>query len=93
MFEEELVQRIDNEKKEFEKEIDEYRKLAGWDSKNYIVLKTTIEKFHRKIYKICKKYKDFMHEPSRVHVFETYRKKALSDSFEGFYQNFLEKQF
>lgn len=60
MFESELQQKIENEKKQFEKDIDEYRKLAGWDSKNYIVLKQTIEKFHRRIYKVCKRYKDFM---------------------------------
>jgi midasin (ATPase involved in ribosome maturation) len=78
------------EKLMFEKEMEEYQKLAGWNSTNYAVLKSTVEKFHGKIHKINKRYKDFLIEPMRVHVFETFRKKLLVDSFEIFlntYQN------
>lgn len=75
------MEKVEAECKEFDKEIEEYRRLAGWDSKNYLTLKATLEKFHKKIYKICKKYKDFMQEPSRIHVFEPYRKKLLQENY------------
>lgn len=69
-----------------EKEIEDYRKLAGWDSNNYLVLKATVEKFHKKIFRICKKYKDFLGEPVRVHVLDKCRNEILCNSFEGFTQ-------
>lgn len=39
MFEEQLIIKVENECEGFEKEIEEYRRLAGWDSKNYMILK------------------------------------------------------
>lgn len=93
LFKQELLSKVEAEKKQFEQDIDEYRKLAGWDSKNYVILKATVEKFHKRVFRICKKYKDFMQEPARVHVFEPYRKKLLLDNYLAFYEHFLQKQF
>ena len=71
----------ERERMEQEKEIEDYKKLAGWDSNNYLILKATVEKFHKKIYRICKKFKDFLNEPLRVHVLEPARKEILVENF------------
>lgn len=45
-----------------QKEIRECEVLVGWDSNNFHVLKSTVEKFHKRLYKIGKSYKDFLNE-------------------------------
>jgi len=57
---------IAQEKKMFQGEMQEYIKLAGWNSTNYLILKGTVEKFHSKIHKIGKRYKEFLNESMRV---------------------------
>ncbi len=68
-------------KSALEKEIEEYKNLAGWDSKNYLVLKATVEKFQQKIHRILRKYKEFLVEPLYKHVLEPQRNSNLVNSF------------
>jgi len=44
------------------KDIKECEILVGWDSNNFHILKSTVDKFHKKLYKIGKGYKDFLNE-------------------------------
>ena len=69
----------------FQGEMQEYIKLAGWNSTNYLILKGTVEKFHSKIHKIGKRYKEFLNESMRVQVFDYARNSILSDSFSSFH--------
>ena len=55
-FYEDHQENIKELKENIEKEIKEYKQLAGWKSTNYLILKSTSEKFQRSIHKILKKY-------------------------------------
>lgn len=48
------------QKQEAQKDIRECELLVGWDSNNFHVIKATVEKFHTKLYKIGKKFKDYL---------------------------------
>lgn len=47
-------------KKASYKEIRECELLVGWDSNNFHILKATVEKFHKKLYKVGKTYKEYL---------------------------------
>lgn len=71
-----------NELKEItENEIKEYKQLAGWKSTNYLVLKSTSEKFQRSVHKVLKKYEDSLRMPF-VNIIKKQREKGFSGSLE-----------
>ena len=79
-----FLSRKDSARKGLEREIKEYEDLAGWKSKNYLILKDTCEKFRKKINRICKRYNEILISPIDQFLLETTRNSMLHDSLESF---------
>ncbi|EGR30434.1 type a von willebrand factor domain protein [Ichthyophthirius multifiliis] len=79
---------IDENKQEYEKECKDYINLAGWESKNYLTLKQTVEKFQGKLHRILKKYKGFLQEPISRHIFDKQRNNFFAQNYDNFYQKY-----
>ncbi|KAL4485768.1 hypothetical protein ABPG72_012308 [Tetrahymena utriculariae] len=69
---------------EHEKDCEEYVTLAGWESKNYITLKATVDKFQGKVHRIVKRYRDFLQEPISRHIFDPTRNLIFAENYESF---------
>ena len=54
---------------EAQSDIKECEFLVGWDSNNFHILKSTVDKFHKKIYKIGKKFKEFLNQNTDMVLF------------------------
>ena len=78
------MNRKENMRKALEKEIKEYEELAGWKSKNYLILKDTCEKFRKKINRISRRYIEILESPIDQFLLETTRNSLLHDSLESF---------
>jgi len=81
---ENFLSRKESSKKVFEKEIREYEELAGWKSKNYLILRDTCEKFRKKVNRIAKKYEEILEESIDKFVLSPFRENLLHNSFEEF---------
>ena len=77
------------EKRKFDQEIKDYGKMAGWNFNNYVTLKQTVEKFHKKVNRIIKGFKDFLSEPLRIQVIDFARNEDLCDSFASFHGRYI----
>ncbi len=59
-----FAEKMKSIKNESETDIKECVTLVGWDSNNFHTLKSTVEKFHKRLYKIVKSYKDHLNAPA-----------------------------
>ena len=86
-FEEEHSATVTELKTSIEREIKEYKQLAGWKSTNYLILKSTSEKFQRSIHKILKKYEDSLKAPF-VTIIQKHREMGFADSLAQYHDKF-----
>ena len=68
----------------FEEEINECTELAGWKSKNYLVLKDTVDKYHRKIHSVLKRYRESLEVGLEGFLFAPLRKSLEAEDMNGF---------
>ena len=68
----------------FEEEINECTELAGWKSKNYLVLKDTVDKYHRKLHSVLKRYRTSLEEGLEAFLFTPMRKSLEAEDLNGF---------
>ena len=72
LFDKSYESQSEGSKKASQKEIRECELLVGWDSNNFHILKATVEKFHKKLYKVGKSYNEFLDNPFEA-VFHSFR--------------------
>ena len=69
IFEESYENKLKSAMGEAQSDIKECEFLVGWDSNNFHILKSTVDKFHKKIYKIGKKFKEFLNQNTDMVLF------------------------
>jgi midasin (ATPase involved in ribosome maturation) len=70
-------------KAESEKDIKECISLVGWDSNNFHTLKSTVEKFHKRLYKIVKNYNDSISGAAQMSLISVYQQRLLFEDMDG----------
>ena len=83
-FEEYHKSRKEETIKEFHKDIQKYQDLNKWDNRDHMRLKYSVDKYHRKLNKIMKKYEEFLETPIEVGLMEPLRKTYLTESINHF---------
>jgi len=69
---------------EVTEKIKEDKKLAGWSSNEFLIFKSTCEKFQKSVHRSLKKYEDEMTHTGILSVIESKRSKMLADSIPHF---------
>lgn len=75
-----------------QKEIKEYADLAGWKSRNYLILKETCEKFRKKVNRISRKYQEILQQSLDDFLLNSLRNDLLHENPHSFL-NFVEEVY